>query len=149
MSFPIWVVYALIALIFWGITGVTQKLSTNYISASLSFLWFAVAFFPIALAILVARPLDWNLGPNVFILAAAGGALNGLGALTSFTALERGGKASVVIPLVYLYPLFTIFLARLFLDEKLTPVQGVGVVLAMLATFFLSRESPDQNSPTR
>jgi transporter family protein len=39
MHLPIWLFYAFIALVFWGITGVTQKLSTNAISTQLSFLW--------------------------------------------------------------------------------------------------------------
>jgi transporter family protein len=142
MHFPGWLVYALIALVFWGITGVTQKLSTNSISTQLSFLWFAVAFVPIALVILVSMPLDWHLKPRVFWLAVVGGGLNGLGAFTSFAALESGGKASIVIPLVYLYPLLAILLALLFLHERLTGVQAAGIALAIIAAILLSREAP-------
>jgi hypothetical protein len=39
MHIPLWLVLAMIAMLFWGVTGVTQKLSTNAISAELSFLW--------------------------------------------------------------------------------------------------------------
>jgi len=145
MHFPLWLVYALIALVFWGITGVTQKLSTNSISSQLSFLWFAVAFVPIALVILVTVPLDWHLTRRIIGLAIVGGALNGLGAFTSFAALERGGKASIVIPLVYLFPLVTVFLAIVFLHERLTRLQVVGVVLAIVAAVLLSREAPAQS----
>ena len=145
MHFPLWLVYALIALVFWGITGVTQKLSTNSISSQLSFLWFAVAFVPIALVILVTVPLDWHLTRRIIGLAIVGGALNGLGAFTSFAALERGGKASIVIPLVYLFPLVTIFLAITFLHERLTRLQVVGVALAIVAAVLLSREAPAQS----
>jgi transporter family protein len=146
MHFPIWLVYALVALVFWGITGVTQKLSTNCISTQLSFLWFAIAFVPIALVILAVTPLDWHLKPKILALAVVGGALNGLGAFTSFAALESGGKASIVIPLVYLYPLVTILLALLFLHERLTGVQAVGIALAIVAAILLSQEAapPDK-----
>jgi len=149
MHIPVWLLYALIALVFWGITGVTQKLSTNHISTQLSFLWFAVAFVPIALVILATVPLDWQVKPRVFWLAVAGGTLNGLGAFTSFAALERGGKASIVIPLVYLFPLVTIFLAMVFLHERLTGVQVTGIVLAILAAVLLSREAPRQGDASR
>ncbi|MFB3923364.1 MAG: EamA family transporter [Terriglobia bacterium] len=149
MHFPIWLIYALIALIFWGITGVTQKLSTNHISTQLSFLWFAIAFVPIALVILASVSLDWHLTTKVFALAVIGGALNGLGAYTSFAALEHGGKASIVIPLVYLYPLVTIVLAIVFLHEKLTGVQIAGIVLAIGAAILLSRETPASESSPR
>ena len=37
-----------IALALWGITGVTQKLSTNKISSVHSFVWFSVAFVLVA-----------------------------------------------------------------------------------------------------
>jgi transporter family protein len=140
MAFLGWFFLALTALIFWGITGVTQKLSTNYISTRLSFLWFGVAFFPIALVILVSVPLDWNLTPGLFGLAVLGGVLNGLGVITSFAALRSGGKASIVIPMVYLYPLVTIVLAIVFLHEKLTRVQVTGIALAIVAAVLLCCE---------
>jgi len=136
----IWLILSVVAMAFWGITGVTQKLSTNNISFERSFVWFAVAFFVLSGIILVAVPLSWNLTPSLVLLAALGGLLNGLGALTSFAALERGGKASVVIPLVSLYPLLTIAGAWLFLGERLTGRQIAGVVCALGAVFLLSQE---------
>ena len=59
----------------------------------------------------------------------AGGALNGLGAWTSFRALESGGKASIVISLISLYPLLTVVLAVLLLGERLTWMQMAGAVV--------------------
>ena len=141
MHFPLWLLFALITLLFWGTTGVTQKLSTNAISTELSFLWFVVAFLPIALVIVLAVPLDWHIKTRVYCLAVVGGALNGLGALTSFKALESGGKASIVIPLCYLYPLVTIFLALILLHERVTRTEIAGIVLALVAAILLSREA--------
>ncbi|HEX5482569.1 MAG TPA: DMT family transporter [Terriglobia bacterium] len=147
MHLPLWLLFAIVTLIFWGITGVTQKLSTNAISTELSFLWFVVAFIPIALIILLMVPLDWHMKAHVFWLAVIGGALNGLGAMTSFKALESGGKASIVVPLCYLYPLVTILLALLFLHERVTRVEVLGIVLALVAALLLSREAPPKDSP--
>jgi uncharacterized membrane protein len=141
MHFPLWLLFALVTLIFWGTTGVTQKLSTNAISTELSFLWFVLAFLPIALVIALVVPLDWHLKTRVYCLAIVGGALNGLGALTSFKALESGGKASIVVPLCYLYPLVTIFLALILLHEKITRTEIAGIVLALAAAILLSREA--------
>ena len=75
-----------------------------------------------------------------------GGVLNGLGALTSFAALEAGGKASVVISLVSLYPLLTAGVAVVFLHERVTPMQGLGAVCAIGAAILLSMESPSAPS---
>lgn len=146
MNFPLWLLFALATLIFWGTTGVTQKLSTNAISTELSFLWFVLAFLPIALVIVLVVPLDWHLTARVYCLAVVGGALNGLGALTSFKALESGGKASIVIPLCYLYPLVTIFLALIVLHERVTRTEIAGIVLALVAAILLSREALPEGS---
>jgi transporter family protein len=136
-----WLFLSTVALVFWGITGVTQKLSTNNISFERSFVWFALAFFAQAGVIALTVPLRWNVPISIVALAALGGLLNGLGALTSFAALERGGKASVVIPIISIYPLFTVAGACLFLGEQLTVRQGVGIVCALVSVVLLSREA--------
>jgi bacterial/archaeal transporter family protein len=135
-----WIFFAGIALVFWGITGVTQKLATNRISSELSFLWFACAMLAISLVLALTVPLHWQVSPLIFWLAVAGGTLNGLGALTSFKALESGGKASIVISLISLYPLLTVAFAVVVLHERLTPGQGAGVVMAIIAAILLSLE---------
>lgn len=143
---PGWLIFAAIALVFWGITGVTQKLSTNRISSELSFVWFAYAMIAISVVLALTVPMHYHVRPLIFWLAVAGGALNGLGALTSFTALESGGKASIVISLISLYPLVTVALAVAFLHEKLTATQGLGIALAIVAAILLSLEPPPAHS---
>jgi transporter family protein len=145
---PGWLWFAAIALVFWGITGVTQKLATNKISSELSFIWFAYAMIAISVVLTLFVAIHWHVRPLVFWAAVAGGTLNGLGALTSFTALESGGKASVVISLISLYPLVTVALAVAFLHERLTVAQGVGVGIAIVAAVLLSLEpkAPDANA---
>jgi transporter family protein len=70
-----------------------------------------------------------------------GGTLNALGAWTSFRALESGGKASIVISLVSLFPMLTVLLAMLILRERLTSTQMAGVGIAVVAAILLSMES--------
>ena len=66
--------------------------------------------------------------------------MNGLGAWTSFRALESGGKASIVISLISLFPLLTVVLAVAFLHERLTGMQMSGAVVAIAAAILLSIE---------
>lgn len=135
-----WLGFAVLALVFWGITGVTQKMATNRISSERSFLWFCWAMVALSAAVvIVARP-HWGLGTTVVACAVAGGALNGLGAWTSFRALESGGKASIVISLISLFPLLTVVLAVLILHERLTGMQVAGAAVAILAAILLSLE---------
>jgi transporter family protein len=139
-----WFLLASVALIFFGITGITQKLSTDYVSFEYSFVWFSVAFVFISIAILAgAHNLDWRPTPGIFVLAAIGGLLNGLGALTSFAALEKGGKAGIVVPIINLYPLVTIVGAWIFLGERLSRVQAIGIVLALVSVILLAQERAD------
>src|ERR1700760_4545325 len=138
----LWLGFAIGALVLWGVTGVTQKLSTNRISSERSFLWFCWAMVALsAIVLLLARP-HWGVGRIVVISSVAGGALNGLGAWTSFRALESGGKASIVISLISLYPLLTVALAVMLLGERLTWMQTAGAVTAITAAILLSMESP-------
>ena len=146
-----WILYAGIALVFWGVSGITQKLATNRISSERSFLWFAYAMIAISLVLMATVTMHWQVPRLVLGLAVAGGTLNGLGALTSFKALESGGKASIVIALISLFPLVTAALAVLFLHEKLTRLQGAGIVLAIIAAILLSLEpaTPAAGEPAR
>lgn len=140
----IWLGFAMLALVFWGITGVTQKLSTNSISSERSFLWFCWAMVALSAVVLILAHPQWGLGKVVVISAIVGGALNGLGAWTSFRALESGGKASIVISLISLYPLLTVGLAVLFLHERLNWQQTAGAVVAIAAAILLSLEAPQK-----
>jgi transporter family protein len=137
-----WVPLTLAALVLFGVTGITQKISTNHISFALSFVWFAVGIALVSLVTWLTTPVSWHrIGPGEISLAASGGLLNGLGALTSFIALEKGGKASVVIPIVNLFPLVTVVGAFLLLGEAITGKQVAGLVLALAAVVLLSQES--------
>jgi uncharacterized membrane protein len=136
----IWLGFAVLALVFWGITGVTQKLSTNSISSERSFLWFCWAMVALSVGVLLVFWPHGGLGTVVVLNSIAGGTLNGMGAWTSFRALESGGKASIVISLISLYPLLTVGLAVVLLGERLTLTQTAGAVTAIAAAILLSLE---------
>jgi bacterial/archaeal transporter family protein len=137
-----WFWLSVVSLVFFGITGVTQKLSTNHISFELSLVWFCVAMIVVSLFIPFLVPLDWHVSIPIIIWAVLGGLLNGLGVLTSFAAFADGGKASIVTPIINLFPLVTIGGAWLFLGEKLSSTQLAGIVFAVIAIVFLSHETP-------
>jgi bacterial/archaeal transporter family protein len=140
----LWLGFSILALVLWGVSGITQKLATNRITSERSFLWFCWAMVALSVVVMLVVHLQWGLGRLVVISAIAGGALNGLGAWTSFRALESGGKASVVISLVSLYPLLTVLLAVLMLGERLTGLQTMGAFTAIAAAILLSVETSVQ-----
>ncbi len=62
-----WLGFAIFALIFWGITGITQKLSTNRISSERSFLWFCYAMVALSAVVLLFAHPHWGLATIVVV----------------------------------------------------------------------------------
>jgi transporter family protein len=137
---PHWLLLSMIALVAWGITGNTQKISTNCISTQFSFLGFALAFIPVALVTVALFPVSLALSGEVLALGVLSGVLNGFGALTSFAAFEKGAKSAVAVPIMSLYPLITVLLARLFLNEQIPAAHWAGIALAPVAAWLLSKD---------
>lgn len=132
-----WFWFAVVTLMAWGVVGMLQKLSTNYISAESSLIWLVVGF-------LILEPLLYP-GKSIFhysrwniTWAVLSGALNALGALALFAALKNGGKASIVAPLTALYPLVVILLVPFVLHETITGLQIAGVICTLIAAACLS-----------
>jgi transporter family protein len=134
-----WLAPALIATVLWGLVGILQKLGSNRVGASSLLVWVSVGYVA-AIPILLWAGGFSSLSGRAWVLGAAAGFINGLGAWFLFAALERGAKASVAIPLTALYPVFTVLLAFLFLSERLTTREWIGVVLALGVGVMLSYE---------
>jgi len=138
-----WIGYALTALACAGLFGIVQKLSTNHISAELSYLCWCGAFLTIALGIVATRPLNWHLPAGIMAVALFAGALNGFGVIASFAAYRSDGKAAIVAPLTAtVQPAVTVLGALLFLGEQVGSRAGCGIGLALCAAAALARETP-------
>jgi len=134
-----WMGYTLAAMFFWGVFSATQKVSTNHISAEMSYLAWCAAFIPIALWIVATKPLNWDMSGAMVWSGLAAGALNGFGVIAAFAAYRSEGKASIVTPLAAAgQPVVTVVLALIFLGERISPLGGVGIVLAIIAAVALS-----------
>jgi transporter family protein len=137
-----WLFYSLIAVGLWGIVGLLQKLGTNRISADSLLVWLMVGYL-ILLPWLISNADFTALSTVEVAVGILAGITNGLGAWFLFTALEKGAKASIAVPLTALNPLVTILLALVFLSERLTIVQSVGVILAIVAGVLISYETAE------
>jgi transporter family protein len=140
-----WFWFAVITLVSWGIVGLLQKLSTNYISAESSLIWLVVGFLLLAPLFYPGKAVlhysGWNL-----TWALLSGVLNALGAWALFAAMKSGGKASIICPLTALYPLVVVLLVPFILRESMTLLQGAGVLCALIAVALLSSE-PQPEAP--
>jgi bacterial/archaeal transporter family protein len=132
-----WFWFAAITLLAWGVVGLLQKLSTNYISAESSLIWLVVGFLLLEPLLYPGKAVlhysGWNL-----MWALLSGILNALGAWALFAAMKSGGKASIISPLTALYPLVVVVIAPFILHESITLLQVVGVLCALTAVVLLS-----------
>lgn len=139
-----WLIFALIPIVLWGICGLLQKMSTNYVSGRTSAIWFLLAFIPVAALILLYDPLTADVPMKTWALATAVGFTLALGNLTILLAFAAGGKASIITPLTGLYPLVSIPIALVAFDETLGRRETLGIALALVAVVMLSLQSaPD------
>jgi transporter family protein len=132
-----WFWFAITVLISWGVVGLLQKLSTNYISAESSLIWLVVGYLLIEPMMYPGRAVFGYSGWNL-TWALLSGALNALGALALFAALRSGGKASIVAPLTALYPLVVIVAVPFLLHESISGLQVVGILCSLAAVCLLS-----------
>jgi uncharacterized membrane protein len=88
-----------------------------------------------ALGALAMRiPYGWPR--SVVAPAIVGGAID-MVANAAYLLATRGGALPVIVTLVSLYPASTVVLARVFLAERFSALQGIGIVLAFIAVLLI------------
>jgi bacterial/archaeal transporter family protein len=143
-AFSAWLLFALVPIVLWGICGLLQKMSTNYISARTSAIWFLLSFVPVAAFIMFYEPLPGGISVRTWLLASAVGFTLALGNLTILLAFSSGGKVSIIAPLAGLYPLVSIPIAIISLGEKIGWRESLGIVCALAAVVLLSMQPAPQ-----
>lgn len=145
LGLKVWLLFALVALLFWGFFSAAQKVTTNYISAEWSYLSFIVSSILLSLGFMAFGLVEFNFSQQTLWVGSLAGMLNGLGVLASFAAYRAEGKASQVTAIAgALQPVFTIILAIVFLKERLAIVEFTGIGLAIFGSLFLSVEKKKQ-----
>lgn len=143
-----WLLFALAALLFWGLFSAAQKVTTNHVSAEWSYLAFIASSVLITAGFLAFGLVSFDFSRQSLGFGTLAGALNGLGVLASFAAYRAEGRAAQVTAIAgTLQPVFTIVLALLFLGEALRPVESIGIAIAMLGAALLSVEPRPSNTP--
>ena len=135
-----WLIFVVIVLLSWGVLGIFQKLSTNYLSAESMLIWLIVGFLLFQPFVYPARPLSNYSSKNIWF-GLLSGLLSNVGAWGLFEAMKCGGKASIVAPFCSLYPLPVVLLAPLVFHERISLLQAIGVFCALVAVVLLSCEA--------
>ncbi|MFA5818413.1 MAG: EamA family transporter [Bacteroidales bacterium] len=139
----LWLFYALITTIFWGVWGAFIEIpEKSGFPATLGYVVWSLTMIPCALFALYRIKWKLDYDKRSILLGSAAGLIGSGGQLLLFQAL-RQGPAYIVFPIISLYPVLTIFLSLVFLKERTHLRQWTGIILALIAMFFLSNPQVD------
>jgi drug/metabolite transporter (DMT)-like permease len=137
-SLKLWLVYALITTLFWGVWGAFIEIPEKAgFPATLGYVVWSLTMIPCALVALNIIGWKPETDKRSIFLGMMVGLLGAGGQLILFQAL-RDGPAYVVFPLISLFPVLTIVLSVIFLKEKTNKRHWTGIVLALIAAVFLA-----------
>jgi uncharacterized membrane protein len=132
-----WLVASLVALISWGVWGLFVKQALKYSTWSQVFVVSSIATLGASLAIFLLMKPEISVTSQGFGYSLVAGFASAI-AVVAFYSAMNSGKVSIVVPLTALSPIVTVVLSYLILSERISPIKGIGVALAMISILLLS-----------
>ena len=131
-----WLAYTLITVALWAGWSFIGKIALDRTTSVQATIVFGVvtAIVGVVAVLLGQRTTSWS--PGALWLSALAAVSGGAGLITYYLALQQG-KASVVVPVVGLYPAIVALLSVAFLGEKLSAVQYAGVLFVATGAVLL------------
>lgn len=133
-----WFIFALIALLIYGLWGFFPKLATNYINPRSVLIYQILGGMLVGIIVLFLMGFKLEVHTKGIMFAVLTGIAAITGTLFFLLALSKG-KASVVVTMTALYPIIVILLAFVILKEPITWKQGFGMLLAIIAIMLFSK----------
>jgi len=131
---------SLVVIFFWGLWGFLYKYGVMKIGFSKAVLVTSTVYTFInivVIAYLINRGVGFPVNSATGFLAI--GTVFGVSASLLFILALRKYPGSIVIPLTALYPAVGALLSIAVLKEEIKAVNAVGILLAVIAGFFLTR----------
>jgi uncharacterized membrane protein len=137
-SSRLWLFYAVITTVFWGIWGAFIEIPEKAgFPATLGYVVWSITMIPCAIVALIIIKWKPETDKRSLFFGMAAGLLGAGGQLILFEAL-RQGPAYIVFPLISLFPVLTIILSVVFLKEHTNKKHWIGITLALAAAVFLA-----------
>ncbi|MEC3966192.1 EamA family transporter [Flagellimonas halotolerans] len=133
MKSKLWLVFAIVTTVFWGIWGAFTGLPTeNGFPETLIYCVWAVTMVPPA--IIALKLVDWKLhrDKKSIFYGCLIGLLGAGGQMVLFHAVTQG-PSYLIFPIISLSPMVTIILSYTFLKERTGILGTIGIILALLA----------------
>lgn len=146
-----WLVPALLALLFYGVgQGLVKKYISDVPPARFC-LYFLVAKSLVNFGYYFSQPHPDLFDPTAhqfIIIGIVAYILDGLGWILYFKSIIAG-PITIVGTLSAAYPALTVLFARYFLNEVLTPIQYIGVLVVIASCIGLSYAPADKTNPIK
>jgi len=140
----LWLIYALITTLFWGVWGAFTEIPANagFPGTLIYVIWSLTMIIP---AIIALKLVNWKLDTDKrsVIFGLIIGFTGAGGQLALLTGAIVNGPAYLIFPIISLSPVITILLSVLFLKEKASKKGWIGIAFALIAIPFLSYQDPD------
>lgn len=133
MKSKLWLIYAIITTVFWGVWGAFTGLPTEYgFPETLIYCVWAITMIPPALIAL--KLANWKLhkSKEAIFYGAMIGFLGAGGQMILFHAVTLG-PTYLIFPIISLSPMITIVLSYLILKERTGLLGTLGIILALIA----------------
>lgn len=137
---PLWLIYSLLAMLFWGLWAFLPKQSMRTLDAPTALFFQQLGAMAMGLGVLAAARFRLKIEPTGISLALLTGFVGVCGLLCFFQAATRY-RMSVVIMVTALYPIVTLALSVLILRERISGLQWLGILCAVIAIVLLSAPS--------
>jgi transporter family protein len=132
-----WLLPALGTFFFWGFWAFLPKVTERYVGLTSSLVYQVFGSILVGVGVLVVSKSGLEFHPLGLSLGVLTGVLGYLGLFSFLQAVSRG-PISLAVPITALYPVLAVILARFILQETITPKQGLGIALSLIAIILIS-----------
>ena len=145
MKNKLWLIYAIVTTITWGIWGAFIEIPEKAgFPATLGYSIWALTMIPCALIALKFINFKLEVDKKSIFWGLLIGLTGAGGQLLLFEAL-REGPAYIIFPIISLYPVVTIGLSVWISKERTNKRSWIGIILALIAIFLLSYMKPEDS----
>ncbi len=141
-----WLYYAIITTVLWGVWGALIEIPEKAgFPATLGYVAWSFSLIPVAIIALKLNAWKLDTDKKSVIMGLSAGLMGCGGQLILFQAL-RIGPAYLVFPIIALYPVMTIILSVIFLNERASKRGWIGIFFALIAILFLAYQQQDDEA---
>lgn len=133
-----WFLYSMAAVISWTAWTFSAKFGSEKLPPSTMQFVAAFGFLLVGIVLLVAMRFRLDRSGKGAGLGVTAGVLLATGSIALYAAYRTGANTAVVATATGLYPMVSVLLAIIFLRERLTRLQVLGVLFAIAAMIIFS-----------